>query len=261
MFASISRIAVVFGALFLTLSIAFTYATSKTTHPPKMPCESCHLAGDQVTQNTAHQIIATQKSLCSQCHQNILEISHPSGFAPVRPLPVEYPLDWKGDLTCSSCHAVHHDGPGKIRGGLIGRDHCLSCHDEEFFTAMADSGLSIQQTGHLSVNTEPLPGSLDVYSMYCLGCHFGDGHAASVETGTRGILRYDDKFVTHPVGGLYADALARGIVYPAALLPDAILLPDGRVSCVSCHVGYAEVHGQLVISNKGSALCLTCHKK
>ena len=45
-----------------------------------------------------------------------------------------------------------------------------------------------------------------------------------------------------------------------ALLPPQIRLPDGKVSCVSCHDLYSAERDRLTVRIEGSALCLTCHQ-
>jgi len=42
-------------------------------------------------------------------------------------------------------------------------------------------------------------------------------------------------------------------------LPKEIWLPDGKLSCVSCHQPYKKEHGKLVVTNANSSLCLQCH--
>jgi predicted CXXCH cytochrome family protein len=43
-------------------------------------------------------------------------------------------------------------------------------------------------------------------------------------------------------------------------LPSSMLMTEGRVTCVTCHRLDSENH-ELVVSNRRSALCLTCHRK
>jgi len=47
----------------------------------------------------------------------------------------------------------------------------------------------------------------------------------------------------------------------ARLLPERVRLPDGKVSCVSCHDLYETEPRRLAVSMEKSELCLTCHDK
>ena len=120
-------------------------------HPLGSACENCHLGGDRTTPDTASMLLTSQEQLYGQCHPDALQLSHPSGFAPPPgyTIPASYPLDWKGDLTCSTCHEVHGDLPGKLRGTARGRDFCIACHGQAFFDNMPDGGASLVQSGHL----------------------------------------------------------------------------------------------------------------
>lgn len=243
-------------------------------HPLNELCGSCHLAGDSTTADNAKMLVASQEQLCGRCHANALQMSHPSGFTPQpgRIFPAVYPLDWKGDLTCSTCHEVHSDLPGKLRGTAIGRGMCLACHDQSFFDNMRDGGISLLQSGHLlgTPNSQNWQ-NMDPYSLQCLECHVERG---DVSIDPNQIVRHGEQ--NHPIGRNYAAAVSRGrggasrsrsgvvtvtrdSYKPEFLLSKKILLPNGMVSCVSCHEVYTQNHGKNVIPNRGSALCFECH--
>jgi hypothetical protein len=63
----------------------------------------------------------------------------------------------------------------------------------------------------------------------------------------------------HPIGSLYTQGDPRRELRPPALLPAGMRLPEGRVSCLSCHQGYTLEHGALVEAEGG--LCTSCHDK
>ena len=240
--------------------------SSKVSHPVGAACADCHLAGAGTTPENAHELLRDQESLCGSCHANALTIAHPSGFSPSRSLPDEYPLDWKGDVTCSTCHRVHAENHGLLRGNKRGKALCLTCHDRSFFSRMADTGMSIQQMGHLKASNEPLAVPLDSYSMHCLSCHNEDADDYNIAVDRKGNVRHDLSRLPHPVGVKYDEAIARGLkrnskYRPRAMLRKEILLPDGMVSCVSCHAGYSTEHGNLVMSMNGSDLCYECHDR
>lgn len=249
-------------ALFALLAISTTWmlaAKRDGFHPAEMACEACHLGGKEVKPEQAHMLIASQEKLCGICHQNMSQTSHPSGFAPRDALHADYPLDWKGDLTCSTCHEVHGKSPGFMRGTRRGRELCFACHDTKFFTRMRDQGESMMASGHLDAGRLMSRAKVDGYSLQCMGCHgaAGDPRAASIDRNM--VVRHGSTSLNHPIGASYDKASRSGGYRPAARLSRKILLPGGLVSCISCHEGYSKNHGKLVLSNVKSALCLGCH--
>ncbi len=230
------------------------FASAKNRHLDSVECQVCHLAGNAVTASNAYQLIDTQERLCKECHIDALAVSHPSGFQAGRLLPAEYPVDWKGDLTCSSCHLVHSNKPGLMRGGKRGKELCLSCHEIEFFYQMADGGISVQNGVHMTQSpTDSLIKVLDLHSQHCASCHFENlGEVSGV------ILAHGYTTMPHPVGVQYDIGDKEGY-HELAAISEKILLPDGKLSCISCHQAYDKNHGELVMSNKGSALCFQCH--
>lgn len=228
-------------------------------HPLGTACAACHLAGQETTGENARLLTSSQEKLCERCHPGALQVSHPSGFNPGRPLPAEYPADWKGDLTCSSCHEVHGDTAPRLRGELRGKAFCLACHPRAFFDRMRDGGISTVQSGHGGGGRRFAPRGLDHYSLQCLGCHGQHGEADIGPIDRNGVLRHANGRMNHPIARHYASASRFGGFRPQALLSKKILLPGGQISCVSCHLGYSKEHGKLVIANQRSALCLECH--
>ena len=227
-------------------------------HPQHTACNSCHLAS-RITKENARELVDSQEKLCGRCHANALQVSHPTGFAPVQKPPVQFPLDWKGDVTCSTCHEIHGQAQGLLRGNKAGREFCLGCHNESFFAGMADRGASIQLTGHLAKSSVPENIDLDPFSRQCLSCHAESSEGLATHIDQRGIVRHSSGSGNHPIGMLYGQAKGIGLYRRQADLPAAILLPQGKVACVSCHVGYSKKHGALVMSNERSALCMECH--
>lgn len=249
------------GSAIVSVAVVSLYVTNAVGNKPFHPnleCAGCHLAGQGTNKSNASKLTSSQEALCGQCHRGALELSHPSGFKPGRKLPAAYPLDWKGDMTCSSCHNIHQGTDGLMRGDKSGKALCMSCHDERFFVQMADKGISLQRLGHLSVKPNELVRELDPYSVQCLDCHLNAGDAPQVNLDTAGVLRHSGG-VNHPIGVNYDKARRSGLYKAFSQLRHGIKLPQGKVSCVSCHVGYSKQHGALVMSNQGSALCLECH--
>jgi len=220
-------------------------------------CQQCHAAGNDVVPENAGELVAPQEELCARCHEGAIEASHPSGFTPRRQLPPEFPLDNRGMVTCSTCHDPHGDKPGRLRVAKIGRDLCLSCHRKGFFRNMPDRGESLVASGHLDASTLR-SWRIDSYSLRCMDCHSdqasiaGDGRRVAASRLSAGGAP------NHPIGMKYDRVASRGGLRPAAALSDEVLLPDGKVSCVSCHDGYGREHGKLV---RRGRLCFECHDK
>jgi predicted CXXCH cytochrome family protein len=234
----------------------------KANHLADEHCGSCHLTESGVTPTNASKLMASQELLCARCHADALKMSHPSGFVPRRVLGAEYPLDWKGELTCSSCHDPHGVSPGLLRGNKRNKDMCLSCHDINFFYQMKDSGISISHSGHLNATRLDLSTlDIDRYSLECMGCHGNSGESSQVTIGSNAILRHSSGSANHPIGRSYADAFAAGGYRPQSMLSKNVWLPDGKISCVSCHDGYNKKHGKVIVPSRGAGLCYECHDK
>lgn len=254
------------GVGILVLCVAgLLYAAigSRPSHPSGTGCGNCHIVGSDGELAQASKLVASQEQLCVKCHERAVQLSHPSGFVPRRSLPAEFPLDWKGDLTCSTCHLTHSGEPGLLRGKKRGREFCLSCHEPAFFRNMKDAGSSLVISGHLDVGRGRGTIDIDPHSLHCLGCHAG-GHSGggSVSVSRGGILRHASGSAPHPIGRSYRDASLRGGFHPEhQLAQKKIILSNGKISCVSCHEAYKKDHGKLVVSLNRSALCLSCHAK
>ena len=228
------------------------------THLGDVSCNDCHLARGTIDQTNAKTLVANQEALCRTCHENASYASHPTGFKPNNQLSAQFPLDWKGELTCSTCHDVHGTKPGLLRVDLRRREFCYSCHNEKFFSAMKDRGSSVMLSGHLDAR-DLGESIIDHFSVQCMACHDSLTNDLRVQL-SGSITRHFSQQVTHPIGMDYEKSNIRGGFQPAASLPEIIVLPDGMVSCISCHEGYSEKHGKLVMSNENSALCFACHK-
>lgn len=251
-------------ALLATLAAgALLHATrtgSGQMHLQKEDCAGCHLGGKDVTPQQANILIGTQEALCGKCHPTAIRVSHPSGFTPKNKPVDTYPLDWKGDLTCSTCHEAHGSKPGLMRGTKVGRDLCFACHDQAFFRNMRDGGASLM-VGHLGRGADSGALVLDVYSRQCMECHGNTGDPRiTTRIDRNGVSRHAASGVNHPVGVKYQDVASTSYGYrPRRTVEKNLLLPDGMVSCVSCHSGYQKEHGKLVVPMAKSALCFECH--
>lgn len=228
-------------------------------HLEHAECAACHLAGKDVTDEQAGMLTASQEVLCGKCHLAAIQVSHPSGLQPGRTPPAAYPLDWKGDLTCSTCHQVHAAGKGLLRGAKSGKEFCLMCHAAGFFNNMRDGGASLL-SGHLARGVAAGGPALDPYSRKCMECH-GENASPRLATGVdrNGVVRHGDGAINHPIGMSYQKALVYGGYRPLRAVERKLLLPDGKMSCVTCHGGYQKEHGKLRVAIAGSDLCYQCH--
>ncbi len=253
----------VVGLLAISLTaLALKYAIGQVgsySHLEPESCPDCHMAQGEITAENASKLLASQEYLCKQCHPNALEQSHPSGFTPHSQPPEEFPLDSKGDLTCSTCHDLHGNNRGLIRVNRFGRALCVSCHQEDFFQRMADGGHSLTASGHADSSKDYSNLRLDQFSLQCMACHESATDGFDVRISNSGIVRHSDGLGNHSIGAIYADYASKRAYWPAASLPSEIKLPEGKVSCISCHKVYTQVHGDVVITKRGSKLCFSCH--
>ena len=247
---------------FLTSAWLFAAINTPEKHMGDHACINCHVAGDKTTQQNAHMLVSTQEKLCASCHPQSVQVSHPSGIKPSLAVPPAYPLDWKGDMTCSTCHNVHGNSHGLMRGEARGRGLCLSCHNSQFFDKMADQGVSMISSGHMAAKVAQKDLNklgIDSYTVQCMSCHgsYGDLNGSSIDA--EQILRHAGNSVNHPIGKRYADSFKKGRYKPEFAVNQRLFLPDGKLSCVSCHSGFTKEHGKLRVAKRGSALCFECH--
>ena len=164
---------------------------------------------------------------------------------------------------------------------------CLPCHTPHFASGNNDAPLwnheitKATYTLYKSSSLDALIGQPSGVSKLCLSCH--DGTVALDSFGGRTgstIIDSDADLGTdlndhHPISFIYDDALATrdGELFAPSSTPAGIpgksgtiqtdMLINNSLECSSCH----DVHNAndfedlLVKSNKGSALCLTCHNK
>jgi predicted CXXCH cytochrome family protein len=164
---------------------------------------------------------------CLECHM----LSPPSHRqnTPTR-MTEDWPLDPQGRLLCITCHKC-------ITGSCVLRKEspalCQVCHD------------CTQGMGCL-ISSAHMGGSPDIDTLLrdCILCH--DGVTAKNSTGP-GNHRIDVIYIQNEY---YKDVTDRRVV-----------LVDGKVTCVSCHNPYKSEAARLSISNHGSKLCLTCHRR
>ncbi|NDY41415.1 hypothetical protein G3N55_00925 [Dissulfurirhabdus thermomarina] len=249
--------------------------TRQNPHEGSMDCRTCHITRPEP--GGPNLFARDIEALCRGCHPDVrLGRTHPVAVAPTFALPADLPLDWKGEMTCTTCHFMHLDTrrpAGGTAGGLLrratrGRRFCLECHGRAGgLPGRRGHSLAAGKAHEARGFRVTAPGSpLDRASAACLTCHDG---SISPDTGNvrigSGIWRHGPppgRSVSHPVGVDYRPGRRRAAALrPRAALPAYIRLPGGRVECLTCHDLYSRNDHLLVVSNERSRLCLTCHEK
>ncbi|MBF0125904.1 MAG: cytochrome c3 family protein [Magnetococcales bacterium] len=252
---------VLLGAGIMLLGVSPLAGGGDVAHLADSKCQECHLSA-RVEPDKARLLVASQEKLCAGCHPKAIQMSHPSGFVPRRPLPAGFPLDWKGELTCASCHHIHGKQPGLPRVAATGADLCRACHDDSFFIALSEQG----KRKPFAVHEERAPPPvavvvLDALSRHCMECHDDKGGTAQerVSLNAKGVVRHMSNALSHPLGGLYVILSQFGGYRPVGSLPETVLLQDGKVGCLSCHEKYrAQEHGGVIVTRYES-VCHACH--
>lgn len=175
------------------------------------------------------------------------------------------------------------------RAGVVGSKHdfttpgdptsnaCSACHVPHI-QAIRSSTLT---TTRPSLETYRIKGQRRIFkddrytpgptSLVCLGCHDGTvatsavGASHAVLAGVRdGFASRDEYGVRdHPIGIPYPSG-DRG--YHTQAFVEAkgrVRLPEGKIECVSCHDPHdsSGTEHMLVMSNRRSRMCLSCHVK
>ncbi|HBG47356.1 MAG TPA: hypothetical protein DDW94_10265 [Deltaproteobacteria bacterium] len=233
-------------------------------------CLECHIKEPKPGE-TPRAFSKDLTQMCTGCHASELELSHPVDLNPSMQVPANLPLDWKGAVTCVTCHPVHNEGHGpfRLRSRLSGQGFCMLCHSDiesELHKVSLGAAHAAGSSSMKYVELE-LGGTLDELSLKCLACHDAlTGRDAFVERRFSDGAFFHNRGViglSHPIGVSYIEARRKyhGAYKPVNELPREIKLFGGNVGCGSCHNPYSKRHFSLVMSNEGSALCLACHVK
>jgi predicted CXXCH cytochrome family protein len=265
-------LAPILAFVLIAAGAAVLYSSQWTSyHDFGSQCLDCHISkpsseSDPVTFSKNINL------MCASCHKSEQELSHPVGMKPSMKVPQSMPLDWKGELTCLTCHTVHKQGFGgfHLRTTATGEGFCVMCHgdmDEELHKVSVGSAHIGETSTQSSVGWEDPYEGLDKLSIKCLACHDAvTANDSLVENLSirREIFHNSNSIgVSHPIGVSYFETRRkyRGAYRPVEKLPKEIKLFDGIVGCATCHNPYSKRHDELVMSNEGSALCLGCHVK
>lgn len=235
-------------------------------------CQMCHTQippEGASFEAAAGTLSNTPEILCSRCHQMEERLSHPVGVLPQRPVALQRFLDAQGRLSCITCHDVHKEDGGEygsgqmaglLRGHTAGRSFCFTCHNDEVLGANWRHKLSVSYAHASGRLEESGAGFLDPYSVECLSCH--DGVISKTESFEISAGDFQHGIgLSHPVGVEYPLMSPKNDFIAPDALGGEVRLFDGKVGCLSCHTPYGKEKGFLVRDNRGSALCLSCHRK
>lgn len=235
-----------------------------TTHAALAITPAAHVARSAPV---AHPSVGGMSSDCASCHQFDRGMSHPVNIRPSMAVPASLPLE-NGLITCMTCHAPDSDhGAAKsavgVRPGDSAASHCMQCHKAESPLTRSVHATALKRA-HLPVSKgsqgrHGTPGNLDSDSRQCLECHDG---AAGMEAGSHQLrLGAMDTATDHPIGVpmLATERTKDGDFKLARHLEPHIRLFDGNIGCGTCHTPYSPEPSLLVMSNRGSRLCLSCH--
>lgn len=201
--------------------------------------------------------------------------NHPVGVVPSSAvsIPADWPLGADGTITCLSCHyqlpSLRGTSNPRLRGdagaGKAGSEFCASCHSVSNDRSAAGMHWTAVRVAHVRPDThgsDNRGGLLDAESRRCLSCHDGVSAGESTNPTASSSRGFEDMRRNHPVGVTYGDqGRGRTLLRSAQLLPERVRLPDGKVSCVSCHDLYETERNRLSVSMDKSRLCLTCHDR
>jgi predicted CXXCH cytochrome family protein len=188
-----------------------------------------------------------------------------------------------GDNIRITKHNLSVGGPGKIKASEETRV-CIFCHTTKkkrknipflWNRKQKEVFYKPYQSSTLSSTVGQPTGS----SRVCLSCHDGTIALGAIisrkrEIPFKGGIRFipaqrpsrlgTDLSDDHPVSFMYhAGLVAKNneLVDPSLLPAQVKLDKTGQLQCTSCHNPHDDVHGKfLVMSNKYSALCTTCHR-
>ncbi|NOX24997.1 MAG: hypothetical protein GXP59_02565 [Deltaproteobacteria bacterium] len=181
-------------------------------------------------------------------------------------------------------HNLSAGGPGTVKALQEG-ELCIFCHtphhgrtDASYLWNRNDS--TANYTTYQSSTLKAAVGQPTGSSKLCLSCH--DGTVALGLLGSRpteipfvGGLRFmppgpdllgTDISASHPVSLVYNTALAtssgNSLADPANLPARIHLDKNQELQCTACHDPHDDSYGNfLVMSNKNSALCVSCHTR
>jgi predicted CXXCH cytochrome family protein len=218
--------------------------------------------------STGHGAAPTGAQSCERCHTMDASLNHPVNVRPSMTVPAQLPLE-DGRVTCLTCHTqTQHTTRGKgsmLRTSISDESFCTQCH-EATDTSKRKVHASGTEKAHLRPKTtgsssKPSSVRLDDESLSCMSCHDGTS-ATDVGAHASLSLAASAGANEHPIGVVYPSVTSSN---PERRLVDRVRLDqrirlfDQTVGCGSCHSVYSGQDHLLVMSNRSSKLCLSCH--
>ncbi len=258
---------------FLLLSGALVYSMGKDPHSfPQSECLNCHSvdASGTVAKHTREPVTI----VCKKCHEDVFSKGyiHPVNVRPGSvKVPRDMPLSASGEITCSTCHNMHTPGLTPfgtksyyLRRFESGKKFCEACHKRGPGTESHQAALGEAHFSAKYIITDPSQ-KLDSMSKDCISCHDGSFSSSVMAAGTwqhgRDFLRFDKG--GHPIGVDYEEARTRrgskSDLKPIGAVDRRLRFFNGRVGCGTCHNPYSTIEKQLVMSDRESRLCFSCH--
>ncbi len=248
--------------LFLIVAGSLVYGLSGQSHQfSESQCIDCHYDSN----NDPSDFKPTIDRTCNSCHLNLEnKKSHPSDVYPTMAIPKDMPLI-EGKLTCVTCHYAHpkenmpffETKHYYLRRQVQGMYFCIVCHKID------DKGHIVFEKVHIgSYKVTDRTTRIDRMSLECIECH--DSHMKTpVRSLGAGTWNHFKKEFNHPIGASYKQIQMRKMrdLIPPQMLNKEFRLFNDNIGCGTCHNIYSKNKNMLVISNKGSKLCLSCHIK
>jgi len=228
-------------------------------------CQTCHANNPEDNKGQGMVFTDEIERLCVKCHAINQQKSHPINMRPSKDTPLVAHLNKNGFVTCATCHDVHKEDKtsntselaGLLWGHTTGRAFCDICHNSEALESKWRHQTAIQYAHpYGKLIQDPDGALLDKYSIECLSCHDGTVSKFPRVEVKKGIWQHGIGD-SHPIGIDYPRS--NDLTDPESL-PKEVRLFNGRVGCLSCHEIYSKERNMLVMNNRGSRLCMTCHK-
>jgi predicted CXXCH cytochrome family protein len=207
-------------------------------------CRGCHAGG---------VASAADPSKCLQCHA-ATSTATTAGFS----------FHAGTRKSCVDCHRFHDaDVIATSRGdvslaGLAGvdREHCRACHRSGARRERLSAG-HLAAAGLYHANTSALAPLSP--SAACRACHDRDSASSSWLGAVEGRLIVLDQHQSHPCEIAVRPGQATIGSWIRDDIDPRLVLPGGRIECVTCHDLTAGTPGLLVSLGQPADLCLGCH--